>query len=139
MGAHLCQFTSAYFPRGNRVTSAAVRSLSQSDWTTHVICADANCHHANWDKHVAPNPSKGEKRIETSAARAIALSKQMIRIRCSSRSYFCLASYNVSVATEWNTVGITLILINIKSRHRLLFLKKAISKETVPGPLLVLV
>ncbi|KNH04515.1 Tbingi protein [Perkinsela sp. CCAP 1560/4] len=56
VGAHLCQFTSAYFPRGNKVTSAAVHSLSQADWTTHVICADANCHHANWDKHVAPNP-----------------------------------------------------------------------------------
>ena len=51
VGAHLCQFTSAYFPRGNKVTSAAVHSLSQADWTTHVICADAN-----WDKHVAPNP-----------------------------------------------------------------------------------
>ncbi|KNH09294.1 hypothetical protein XU18_0572 [Perkinsela sp. CCAP 1560/4] len=56
VGTHLCQFTSAYFPRGNKVTSAAVHSLSQADWTTHVICADANCHHANWDKHVAPNP-----------------------------------------------------------------------------------
>ena len=56
VGAHLCYFTSAYFPSGNRVGSATVHSLSQGAWTTHPIGLDSNCHHGRWDTYADANP-----------------------------------------------------------------------------------
>ncbi|KNH04908.1 Endonuclease/exonuclease/phosphatase [Perkinsela sp. CCAP 1560/4] len=56
VGDELSDFTSAYFPRGHKVSAAALSRLSQDDRRTHIIGADTNCHHEDWDRYVAPNP-----------------------------------------------------------------------------------
>ena len=56
VGDELSYFTSAYFPRGHKVSAAALSRLSQDDRRTHIIGADTNCHHEDWDRYVAPNP-----------------------------------------------------------------------------------
>ena len=61
VGDTIAYFTSAYFPRGAKVSSAALSRLSQGEWRTHVIGTDANCHHHAWDVKAQPNP--GGKRI----------------------------------------------------------------------------
>ncbi|KNH07224.1 Tbingi protein [Perkinsela sp. CCAP 1560/4] len=56
VGDEFSYFTSAYFPRGHKVSAAALSRLSQDDRRTHIIEADTNCHHEDWDRYVAPNP-----------------------------------------------------------------------------------
>ena len=56
VGDELSDFTSAYFPRGHKVSAAALSRLSQDDRRTYIIGADTNCHHEDWDRYVAPNP-----------------------------------------------------------------------------------
>ena len=48
VGDELSYFTSAYFPRGHKVSAAALSRLSQDDRRTHIIGADTNCHHEDW-------------------------------------------------------------------------------------------
>ena len=51
VGDELSDFTSAYFPRGHKVSAAALSRLSQDDRRTHIIEADTNCHHEDWDRY----------------------------------------------------------------------------------------
>ncbi|KNH04999.1 hypothetical protein XU18_3873 [Perkinsela sp. CCAP 1560/4] len=91
VGDELSYFTSAYFPRGHKVSAAALSRLSQDDRRTHIIGADTNCHHEDWDRYVAPNPAL--------------MAKCKFDVHSHEKSYAYLLDQRISVLTRANLVN----------------------------------
>ena len=68
-GDEIAYFTSAYFPRANRVTPASILELSKDSWRAHIIGADSNAHHSRWDSYANANAG-GRHILDFSVAQA---------------------------------------------------------------------
>ncbi|KNH04906.1 Tcoingi protein [Perkinsela sp. CCAP 1560/4] len=68
-GDEIAYFTSAYFPRANRVTPASILELSNDSWRAHIIGADSNAHHSMWDSYAHANAG-GRHILDFSVAQA---------------------------------------------------------------------
>ncbi|KNH08324.1 Endonuclease/exonuclease/phosphatase [Perkinsela sp. CCAP 1560/4] len=68
-GDEIAYFTSAYFPRANRVTPASILELSNVSWRAHIIGVDSNAHHSMWDSYAHANAG-GRHILDFSVAQA---------------------------------------------------------------------
>ena len=68
-GNEIAYFTSAYFPRANRVTPASILELSNDSWRAHIIGADSNAHHSMLDSYAHANAG-GRHILDFSVAQA---------------------------------------------------------------------